>query len=215
MELERDVRDLRIKYDMLYNQVTSQGAAATARASELGEEAFRMANGELMTPDKFMERTRILSQTRASLERMEAKMATLQNENARLQQEKEAAVNESRRYEHMFSRLDRPHSYEVFTSDMHRSTVLENHRLVDEIDQTKRSLAEANTELQILRRRVPIGPNMVSMYLTLDGNIPEVCPFGGCSNFDCGGSMKNFQIHLNSVHRVGCFFVWALYTSIH
>jgi hypothetical protein len=97
LELERDLAAVRLKYDMLFNQVATQGAAATARAAELGEEAFRLPNGELMTAEKFMERTQILTQTRASLERSEAKCRKVKEEYAQLQKEKELAVNEAKR----------------------------------------------------------------------------------------------------------------------
>jgi hypothetical protein len=97
LELERDLAAVRLKYDMLFNQVATQGAAATARAAELGEEAFRLPNGELMTAEKFMERTQILTQTRASLERSEAKCRKAKEEYAQLQKEKELAVNEAKR----------------------------------------------------------------------------------------------------------------------
>ncbi len=97
LEVERDLHAVRLKYDMLFNQVTTQGVAATARAAAMGDEAFRLPNGELMTVEKFMERTQILAQTRTSLEKSEAKGRRLIEENARLQKEKESAVNEARR----------------------------------------------------------------------------------------------------------------------
>jgi hypothetical protein len=204
--LERELDETRTKYDLLYNQVTTQGAAAVARAAETGEEAFRMANGELMTPEKFMERTRILSQTRLSLERTESKLTTLQNENARLQKEKEAAVNECKKYENMFARFDKPHRYEMFSNEMHRKTVEENHRLVDHVDDLAKSLSEANEELLILRRRCS-AIHVSTAFLSLDGSIPSICPMGGCSDYPKAGNLKNFQCHLNLVHRVVCGFV--------
>lgn len=97
LELERDLAAVRLKYDMLFDQVTTQGAAATARAAELGEEAFRLPNGELMSAEKFMERTQMLKQTRATLEQSEARQRKILEENASLKKEKELAVNEARR----------------------------------------------------------------------------------------------------------------------
>ena len=81
LELERELNAIRLKYDMLFDQVTTQGVAATARAAAMGEEAFRLPNGELMTAEKFMERTQMLNQTRASLERSDAKLRKLLEEN--------------------------------------------------------------------------------------------------------------------------------------
>ena len=97
LELERDLSAVRVRYDMLFGQVTTQGAAATARAAATGEEAFRLPNGELMTAEKFMERTRMLSQTRASMEMAEVRNRKVVEELAAMKKEKEAAQLEARR----------------------------------------------------------------------------------------------------------------------
>ena len=83
---------------MLFGQITTQGVSATARAAVIGDEAFRLPNGELMTAEKFMERTQMLTQTRSSLERSDAKLRKAHDENAQLKREKEGAINEARRY---------------------------------------------------------------------------------------------------------------------
>ena len=98
LELERELSAVRLKYDMLFDQVTTQGVAATARAAAMGEEAFRLPNGELMTAEKFMERTRILTQTRQSLEKTDSRLQKMKEENAKLQREKEEAVTEVKRW---------------------------------------------------------------------------------------------------------------------
>jgi hypothetical protein len=97
LELERDLTAVRLKYDMLFNQVATQGAAATARAAEMGEEAFRLPNGELMTAEKFMERNKMLTETRGSLERSEVKNRKILDENTQLKKEMGLVVNETRR----------------------------------------------------------------------------------------------------------------------
>lgn len=97
LELERELASVRLKYGMLFGQVTSQGVAATARAAAMGEDAFRLPSGETMTAEKFTERTQILHQTRTSLERSENKLRKMLDENALLRKEKESAFNETRR----------------------------------------------------------------------------------------------------------------------
>ena len=101
LELERELSAVRVRYDMLFNQVTTQGAAATARAAATGEEAFRLPNGELMTAEKFMERTRMLAQTRASMEKADLRMRKILDDHAALKKEKEAAQLEARRWDHL------------------------------------------------------------------------------------------------------------------
>ena len=97
LELEREHVALRLKYDMLLGQVTAQGVAATARAAAMGEEAFRLPSGELMTAERFTERAQTLHQTRASCERSETKLRKLLEEYAALKREKEYAISEAKR----------------------------------------------------------------------------------------------------------------------
>jgi hypothetical protein len=217
--LERELTAIRLKYDVLYNQVTTQGAAATARAAETGEDAFRLPNGELMTADKFMERTRMLTQTRASLEKNDIRLKKVLAESAELQKQKDAASNESRRLEILLSRFEQSRRYEVFTSDANRETLVENSRLVDQVDELQKKLGEALEEISILRRRSAGGSSasssphsagggikMTSAFLGSDGSIPDVCPLGGCLNYNSvQGDGKYFQNHMNNVHRVGPF----------
>jgi hypothetical protein len=220
LELERDLTATRLKYDMLFEQITTQGVAATARAAAIGEEAFRLPNGELMTAEKFLERTQMLTQTRASLERSDAKLRKVIEENAQIKREKESAVNESRRLEILLSRFEQSRRYEVFTSDMHRETLEENSRLVDLNEKMQKQLSELQEEVMILKaRRGPVihsddsssspgmgGIRVTSAYIGSDGRIPALCPVGGCTHYDSvhrgQDVMKNFQNHMNNTHRV-------------
>ena len=154
LELERELAAIRLKYDMLYNQVSTQGAVATARVAMMGEEAFRLPNGELMTADRFMERTRMLTQTRASLERNELHLNKTLDETKAIRAEKEAAVNECRRLEILLTRFEQSRRYEVFTNDAHRDTLVENSRLVDLVDQLHKKMGEAQEEITILKRHL-------------------------------------------------------------
>jgi hypothetical protein len=154
LELERELAAIRLKYDMLYNQVSTQGAVATARVAMMGEEAFRLPNGELMTADRFMERTRMLTQTRASLERNELHLNRTLDETKAIRAEKEAAVNECRRLEILLTRFEQSRRYEVFTNDAHRDTLVENSRLVDLVDQLHKKMGEAQEEITILKRHL-------------------------------------------------------------
>ena len=154
LELERELAAVRLKYDMLYNQVSTQGAVATARVAMMGEEAFRLPNGELMTAERFMERTRMLTQTRASLERNELHLNKTLDETKAIRAEKEAAVNECRRLEILLTRFEQSRRYEVFTNDAHRDTLVENSRLVDCVDQLHKKMGEAQEEITILKRHL-------------------------------------------------------------
>ena len=216
LELERELTAVRLRYDMLYNQVTTQGAAATARAAETGEDAFRLPNGELMTADKFMERTRMLTQTRTSLDRSEANLTKTLDEMKTIRAEKETAVNECRRFESLLTRFEQSRRYDVFTNDTYRETTEENSRLVDRVDLLEKKLGEANEEIAILKRRSQDSPDvkMTSAFLDRNGKVPGVCPVGGCSNYDSVQCvLKNFQNHMNNTHRVrfSAFFCVGVY----
>jgi hypothetical protein len=97
LEMEREIKSIRLKHGLLLGQVTTQGVAATARAAAMGEEAFRLPNGELMTAEKYTERTSILNQTRVALERSETKLRKMLEDNATLTKQKEYDSNEIRR----------------------------------------------------------------------------------------------------------------------
>ena len=137
------------------------------------------------------------------------------------------------RFENILSKFDCSRRYEVFTSDMHKTTIEENSKHVDKIESLQKLLGEAREEILILKQKknqtplphyqlgdeprfmqqqksIVSGVKMTSDLLNEDGNVPAACPMGGCMHYESvimrgGGSdvMKNFQNHLNNTHRVG------------
>ena len=131
------------------------------------------------------------------------------------------------RFEILLSRFENSRRYEVFTSDMHRDTLEQNSRLVDENEKLQRELGALQDECLILKRNATgpplrqldasdssvspvsvggLGIRITSAYIGSDGKVPAVCPLGGCSHYDSvlkgSDAMKNFQNHMNNTHRV-------------
>ena len=131
------------------------------------------------------------------------------------------------RFEILLSRFENSRRYEVFTSDMHRDTLEQNSRLVDENEKLQRELSALKDDLLIFRQNATaprprqldafdssVSPGSVggtcikisSAYIGSDGKVPSACPVGGCSHYDSvlkgSDPMKNFQNHMNNTHRV-------------
>lgn len=114
---------------------------------------------------------------------------------------------------------------------MHKETLEENSRLVDQNESLHRLLSEAQEEVLILKRtinrrsivneeEVGVGgggfssprhwdghPELTSMFIGPDMKVPTQCPLGGCSQYEMvhqrgSDAMKNFQNHMNNTHRV-------------
>lgn len=185
LEMEREIKSIRLKHGLLLGQVTTQGVAATARAAAMGEEAFRLPNGELMTAEKYTERTSILNQTRVALERSETKLRKMLEDNATLTKQKEYDSNEIRRcvlfllldllfvsliiiiimlivvykknsLEKLLSQFEGSRRFEIFSSEMHKETIEENSRHVDKIESLQKLLSESQEEILILKQKVQV-----------------------------------------------------------
>lgn len=127
----------------------------------------------------------------------------------------------------LLSRFEQSRRYEVFTSDMHKQTLEENHRIIDENEKLQRLLSEAQHEILILKQKAAdrrglsqsadappskkncpgFSTRLTSDLLGPDSKIPTECPLGGCTNYASvhqrgSDTLKNFQNHMNNTHRV-------------
>ncbi len=59
-----------------------------------------------------------------------------------------------RSYEDQLNGFERARHYDVFTDELHRATLAENGRLVDEVERLGRSERELKEENTLLRRRI-------------------------------------------------------------
>lgn len=152
--LEKELDAMRLKHDALYNQVVTRGEASLAREAATGEGGLRMPNGELMTAEKFMAKTRMMNQCMASLQASEKRARQLAAENEGLKQERDALYASVRKLEDRLNGFERARHYEVFTDEMHRETLRENDQLVDEIDELRCAERVLREDNGILRRRL-------------------------------------------------------------
>jgi hypothetical protein len=139
---------------MLYNQVVTRGEASMAREAATGESGVRLPNGELMTPEKFMSKTKMLNQCTESLHTSEKKSRLLAEENTNLKKERDSLYTNMRKFENMLMGFERARHYDAFTDESHKAALEENSRLVDQIEELQRNEREKSEENSALRRRV-------------------------------------------------------------
>ena len=145
---------MRRNHAMLFNQVVTRGEASMAREAATGECGMRLPNGEMMTPEKFMNKTKMMNQCMESLQASEKKSRQLTEDNANLQRERDSLYTNMRKFENMLQGFERARHHDVFTDEMHRKAVEQNARLVDELEAVRRSERELREDNAILRRRM-------------------------------------------------------------
>ena len=153
-ELEKELDNARKQHTLLYNQVVTRGEQSMMREATTGETGVRLPNGELMTPEKFMARTKMMNQCRESLQVSEQRARQFADDAAKLKVENENLYRKMRMYEDMLNGFDKARHYDTFTEDKYRTTMEENDGLVDKVDELSRSERELKEENKILRRRI-------------------------------------------------------------
>ena len=151
---QKELEQARKQHTMLYNQVVTRGEHSMVREAATGESSIRLPNGEEMTPEKFMMRTRMMNQCRESLQASEKRAKQLGEDNARLKVEGDKLYTRMRAYEEQLNGFERARHYDVFTDELHRATLAENGRLVDDVERLSRSERELKEENTLLRRRI-------------------------------------------------------------
>jgi hypothetical protein len=152
--LEKELEGMRRKHAMLFDQVVTRGEASMAREAATGECGMRLPNGEMMTPEKFMNKTKMMNQCMESLQASEKRSRLLTEENTNLKRERDSLYTNMRKFENMLQGFERARHHDVFTDDMHKKAVAENSRLVDEIEKVCRNERELREDNSILRRRI-------------------------------------------------------------
>ena len=153
-EAQKELDQARKQHTLLYNQVVTRGEHSMVREAATGESSIRLPSGEEMTPEKYMMRTRMMNQCRETLQASEKRAKQLGEDNARLQTENDKLYTRMRTYEDQLNGFERARHYDVFTDELHRVTLAENEKLVDEVERlskSERELKEGNT---LLRRRI-------------------------------------------------------------
>ena len=153
-ELEKELEAMRRNHDMIYNQVVTRGEASIMREATTGEGGVRLPNGELMTAEKYLAKTKMMNQCRDSLQASEKKARLLADENARLKQERDSLYTNMRKFEDMLRGFEKPRQFEVFTNEAHRAALAENAELVEQIGRLRRAEREAREDNAALRRRM-------------------------------------------------------------
>ena len=136
--------------------MVTRGEQSMMREATTGEAGVRLPNGEVMTPEKFMARTKMMNQCRESLQVSEKRARHFAEENTRLKQERDSVYTSMRKYEDMLHGFERARPFDKFTNELHRETLEANHRLTDQVQLLSRSEVELKEENKVLRRRLRV-----------------------------------------------------------
>jgi hypothetical protein len=153
-ELEKELDHARKQHDALFNQVVTRGEASMMREAATGENGVRLPNGEVMTAEKYIAKTKMMNQCMESLQASEKKARALAEENTRLKQERDSLYTNMRKYENMLHGFEKPRQFEAYTQETHKQTVQENHEMVERLKKLSRSEREARDEIDAMRCRI-------------------------------------------------------------
>ena len=153
-ELQKELETVRDQHTRLYDQVVTHGKESMIREAATGESGVRLPNGELMTVEKFMTRTKMMNQCRESLQVSEKRARQFGEDNEKLKHERDTLYTKMRKYEDMLQGFDRARHHDVFSDENHRKTLSENAMLVEEVEQLSSNERELKEENRILRRRM-------------------------------------------------------------
>lgn len=167
-------------YNMLFNEMQKNGTVS-GRTGDLV-----MPTGDVLTPELFMERTRMFNENRQALER---KMRELDEVKNCLKEADDKVSKRTARIRELEERLtwfDKPREY-AFTDDMHKTVIEENARL-------KVEKQDAVCEIDHLKRRVQKLEEGRPVVI-----IPSTCPMGGC---DPGIYTRMVVTHIDPVRAL-------------
>ena len=152
-ELEKELENARKQHAALFTQVVTRGEASMIREERTGESGMRLPSGELMTPERFMTKTKMMNQCVGSLQTSEKRARQLTEENTRLKQERDSIYTSMRKFEDTLNGFEKARHF-TFTDAMHRTTLNENARLVEQVEKLLRSEAGLQEDNAVLRRGI-------------------------------------------------------------
>ena len=189
MKAQRDMFER--QYQALYNEATKNGTVS----GKTGD--LVMPTGEVMTPELFMERSRMFNENKQTLER---RVKELEEARRGVGELNAKMFDKSKRVQELEDKLnwfERPREI-VFTSQMHEDTLGENAKLKAEQEVLSREMAILKSRVEKYRIGALDKPTVV---------IPATCPMGGCepamyarmvlANMDPVKALKN---HMRNIH---------------
>ena len=196
--LEREHAALQLRHNQLYDHHTTHGAAATSAQQVL-------PNGDVLSTDTFMQRTRAFEQSRQSVDRMHKELTACQKGLADCRAQLERKTQQARELEKRLNGFQRAQTY-AYSCEQHRIAAQDNERLELEAYRAGREVARLKAENAELRRTTVLRRSKV----------PLVCPYGPCPKYrdrvrSAANPTKFFRDHVARNHKVVCCDVVVLY----
>jgi len=196
--LEREHAALQLRHNQLYDHHTTHGAAATSAQQVL-------PNGDVLSTDTFMQRTRAFEQSRQSVDRMHKELTACQKGLADCRAQLERKTQQARELEKRLNGFQRAQTY-AYSCEQHRIAAQDNERLELEAYRAGREVARLRAENAELRRTTVLRRSKV----------PLVCPYGPCPKYrdrvrSAANPTKFFRDHVARNHKVVCCDLVVLY----
>lgn len=198
--LEREHAALQLRYSQLYDHHTTHGAAAAGAA-----EQQVLPNGDVLSTETFMQRTRAFEQSRQAVDRMHRELTACQKGLADCRTQLERKTQLARDLEKRLNGFQRAQTY-AYSCEQHRVAAQDNERLELEAYRAGREVARLKAENAELRRTAVLGKG---------AKVPLACPYGPCPKYrdrvrSAANPTKFFRGHVARNHKVCAVMVVIL-----
>ena len=107
----------------------------------------------MMTVERFNFRTEQWSNSLQRINKLTMEIKQLQDTITCMRLEKEQLVLQATGLEMMLRKFEQPRPFVVFSDEMKRATIEENHRLVDEVERLEKENSGLKDDVGVLRQR--------------------------------------------------------------
>lgn len=199
--LEQLHSTLQLRYNQLMDHRVTNGTTSTTHRPTL-------PTGEALSPEMFMQRTRMFEQNRMAMDRMHKEITGIQKELTAVKSSLDKKTQDARDLENRLNAFQRPQTY-TYTSEQHRAAAKANEELeqrVTTLERENRSLKSQNAELIHRTQFTPCQTVGADDANADSSKLPLTCPYGECALFSAQmltstNPAKQYHAHL-AKHRV-------------
>jgi hypothetical protein len=197
--LEQQHAILQTRYKELYDHRVTHGTTSESNQAVL-------PNGETLSAETFMQRTRMFEQNRMAMDRLQKELAAVQKDLATAKTQMEKKSQQAREFEQKLNGFHRAQEY-VYTNEQHRAAAKTNEEYAVRIIELERENEKLKCQKKELIHRTNFIPcETVGQSDPSTNAVPLTCPYGDCPHYnDNVTSSTNpaimYQTHLTK-HRV-------------
>lgn len=194
--LEQQNATLQTRYAQLLDHRVTSGTVNPQNQAVL-------PNGEVLSAETYMQRTRMFEQNRTVMDRMQKELTSVQKELAATKVQLDKKSQHAREFENRLNGFQRAQTY-TYTNEQHRAAAQAN----EELEKRVYSLQRENEKLKSKNAELVQRTNFTPCD-TVGGQQPAVpltCPYGECTHYNntVTGSTNPAQLYNNHLarHRV-------------